>query len=182
MNARVDPGPGPKPGTKRQQRQRLLPPGPPGDLYVLVARKLKLEGRTDAEVAEFSGIGERTLHNWKAYPAFREAFQEVKQTIVAKALDKLNVVALGGIKTKTVVTIESEKPTKTITTEGETLPDVRALSWVLAIADPERYSLNKLYGRAAAADGLNAHDAQVLIGMLPVRASKALPSPDDDLQ
>jgi hypothetical protein len=108
----------------------------------------------------------------KQYPPFREAFQEVKKIIGERALDRLNLVALGGIKTKTVVTIEhDDKPTKRITTEGETLPDVRALTHVLAIMDPARYALNKVYSGTDEDDGASLartkQSMEALLGMTP---------------
>lgn len=44
--------------------------------YVDQAKKLAAMGLTDAEVAEFFGVNERTLYNWKAeYPAFAKALK-----------------------------------------------------------------------------------------------------------
>jgi hypothetical protein len=140
------------------------------DLHVVIAKKLKLEGKSDIEVAEFFGIGERTLNNWKACPAFREAFQEIKQIIVAKALDKLNLVALGGIETETVVSVTGEKP-KTITTRSKTLPDVRALTHLLAVMDPARYALSKVYSGTGEDEGASLartkQSMEALISMTP---------------
>jgi hypothetical protein len=171
MIARYDPGPGPKIGTKHKRRVRLLP-DPVGELHIALVQKLKLEGRSDEDVAEFLGVGRRTLNRWKnEVPAFRKAFVEIREVVAARALSKLAELALGGVDTVTVVTVEGEKP-KRITTRSKTQPDFKALTYQLAIADPSKYALNKIYNGAGKDDDASlAHtrrDMEALIGMLPV--------------
>lgn len=60
------------------------------------ARKLCLLGFTDAELAEFFGVCEATINNWKArFPAFLESINEGKVVADAQVADSLYRRATG---------------------------------------------------------------------------------------
>lgn len=60
------------------------------------ARKLCLLGATDAEMAEFFGVAESTLHLWKKqHPKFSEAIKQGKDQADAEVASKLYHRALG---------------------------------------------------------------------------------------
>lgn len=60
------------------------------------ARKLALLGLTDGEIAEFFGVTEQTLNNWKQeYPAFFESLCEGKTIADANVADSLYRRATG---------------------------------------------------------------------------------------
>lgn len=60
------------------------------------ARKLALLGMTDAEVAEFFGVDERTINRWKIeYPAFRQSLNDGKVAADANVADSLYRRATG---------------------------------------------------------------------------------------
>lgn len=62
------------------------------------ARKLALLGLTDAEMAEFFGIDESTLNNWKGeYPAFLQSLMEGKVVADAEVADSLYKRATGEV-------------------------------------------------------------------------------------
>ncbi|MGN6768262.1 MAG: helix-turn-helix domain-containing protein [Rhizobiaceae bacterium] len=76
-------------------------PGPGRDsLYDVsmndMVRKLALLGLTDKEIAEFFGVTERTLNNWKnEYPAFFQSLSEGKTIADAEVADSLYKRATG---------------------------------------------------------------------------------------
>lgn len=60
------------------------------------ARKLCLLGATDAELADFFGVSEQTLNNWKtAHPAFLESLKMGKAQADADVADRLYQRAMG---------------------------------------------------------------------------------------
>jgi hypothetical protein len=60
------------------------------------ARKLCLLGFTDAELAEFFGVCERTINNWKAdFPAFLQSINDGKVVADAQVADSLYRRATG---------------------------------------------------------------------------------------
>lgn len=62
------------------------------------ARKLALLGLTDAEVAEFFGVDERTLNRWKdEYPAFCQSLNDGKVKADADVADSLYRRAMGEV-------------------------------------------------------------------------------------
>jgi hypothetical protein len=62
------------------------------------ARKLALLGLTDAEVAEFFGVDERTLNNWKEqHPAFVQSLNDGKIKADADVADSLYRRAMGEV-------------------------------------------------------------------------------------
>ena len=144
MAARRNPGPGPKVGSKHVARTPLFPPGPPTDLHVALVRKLKCDGRSDNDIANFFGVSARSLHDWKLRSeAFRAAHNEGKEVVIARCIDALMKAGFGGETTKTVTTIEKQSETsKTITVDGKTPRDVKALLHVLAHLDPAHWALN----------------------------------------
>lgn len=89
----------------RDDKGQFLPahsiPGPGRDSLYDVAmndqvRKLALLGLTDAEMAEFFGVDERTFNNWKnEYPAFFQSLHEGKTVADANVADSLYKRATG---------------------------------------------------------------------------------------
>ena len=62
------------------------------------ARKLALLGLTDKEMAEFFGVTERTLNNWKKeHPAFFQSLNEGKTIADANVADSLYRRAVGEV-------------------------------------------------------------------------------------
>lgn len=62
------------------------------------ARKLALLGLTDRELAEFFGVTERTINNWKhEYPAFLHALTEGRVVADANVADSLYRRAIGEV-------------------------------------------------------------------------------------
>ncbi len=62
------------------------------------ARKLALLGLTDKEMAEFFGVSESTLNNWKAeFPAFLVSLNEGKIVADANVADSLYRRAVGEV-------------------------------------------------------------------------------------
>jgi hypothetical protein len=122
----------------------LFPPGPPTDLHVALVRKLKCDGKTDNEIADYFGVATRTIDNWKlASEAFRAAHAEGKQVTIAKCIDGLMRIGFGGEPTRQITTIEKQSETlKTITVDGRTPRDVKALLHTLAWLDPLHWGLN----------------------------------------
>ena len=60
------------------------------------ARKLCLLGATDAEMADFFGVSERTLNDWKkAHPAFLQSLKSGKVMADAEVATRLYERALG---------------------------------------------------------------------------------------
>jgi hypothetical protein len=145
MAARKTASPGPRPGTKHVEREPLFPPyAGVTSRHVMLAGKLSRDGKTDAEIADVFGVAERTINDWKEKSdAFRAAIREGKLLIVAEAEATLYQMAMGGRETTTVVEITGAKP-KTITTTEKLHPDVRALTHILAVYDPDRWALNKI--------------------------------------
>jgi hypothetical protein len=78
-------------------------PGPGRDSKYQVefneqARKLCLLGATDADLAEFFGVCERTINNWKAqYPAFLQSINAGKISADAEVADSLFRRATGEV-------------------------------------------------------------------------------------
>jgi hypothetical protein len=144
MAARKNPGAGPKVGTTAVKRMPLLPPGRPTDLHVAIVRKLKCDGKTDDEISDYFGVATRTLNNWKlASDAFRNAHTQGKEVVVAKCVDALMKIGLGGEASKEVTTIEKLSETlKTITVDRKTPRDLKAILHLLAHLDPARWALN----------------------------------------
>ncbi|PWE57144.1 terminase [Metarhizobium album] len=63
-----------------------------------MARKLALLGLTDAEMAEFFGVTERTFNNWKdEFPAFFQSLNEGKTIADANVADSLYRRAVGEV-------------------------------------------------------------------------------------
>ncbi len=63
-----------------------------------MARKLALLGLTDREMAEFFGVTERTLNNWKnEHPAFFQSLNEGKTIADANVADSLYRRATGEV-------------------------------------------------------------------------------------
>ncbi|QNQ62506.1 helix-turn-helix domain-containing protein [Brucella sp. 6810] len=91
----------------RDEKGQFLPahnqPGPGRDsLYDTSmndqARKLALLGLTDAEIAEFFGVTERTLNNWKnEFPAFFQSLNAGKVQADADVADSLYRRAVGEV-------------------------------------------------------------------------------------
>lgn len=66
------------------------------DLVPEQARKLCMLGATDAELADFFGISESTLNNWKTdHPEFMESLKEGKSQADAEVASKLYHRATG---------------------------------------------------------------------------------------
>lgn len=64
--------------------------------YAEQARRLALLGQTDAEMAAFFGVDERTINRWKqAHPDFCQSIKEGKADADAKVADALYQRALG---------------------------------------------------------------------------------------
>jgi hypothetical protein len=64
--------------------------------YAEQARRLALLGQTDAEMAAFFGVAERTIHYWKdAHPDFLQSLKEGKADADAKVAAALYQRALG---------------------------------------------------------------------------------------
>jgi len=64
--------------------------------YAEQARRLALLGQTDAEMAAFFGVSERTFHGWKkAHPEFLQSLKAGKADADAKVADALYKRALG---------------------------------------------------------------------------------------
>ncbi|MFZ3017134.1 MAG: hypothetical protein WA056_01605 [Gallionella sp.] len=61
------------------------------------ARKLCLLGATDADLADFFGVGEATINRWKlAHPEFRESIKSGKMDADANVAESLYRAAIGG--------------------------------------------------------------------------------------
>jgi hypothetical protein len=61
------------------------------------ARKLCLLGATDADLADFFGVGEATFNRWKlAHPEFRESIKDGKADADANVAESLYRAAIGG--------------------------------------------------------------------------------------
>ncbi|MGU7839406.1 helix-turn-helix domain-containing protein [Burkholderia sp. AW33-5] len=66
------------------------------DEFAGQARKLCRLGATDKELADFFGVSEQTVNNWKtAYPEFLEALKAGKELADAEVADKLYQRATG---------------------------------------------------------------------------------------
>lgn len=79
------------------------------------ARKLALLGLTDIEIAEFFGVTERTINNWKdEYPAFFQSLNAGKIQADAEVADSLYRRAVGEV-------IVVERREKTSSGEFETI-------------------------------------------------------------
>ena len=64
--------------------------------YAEQARRLSLLGQTDAEMAAFFGVSERTFHGWKkSHPDFLQSIKEGKADADAKVADALFQRAIG---------------------------------------------------------------------------------------
>lgn len=64
--------------------------------YAEQAYRLCLLGATDAEIAEFFGVSEQTVNNWKkAHPAFLESLKEGKRIADGRVAESLFRRALG---------------------------------------------------------------------------------------
>jgi hypothetical protein len=144
MAARKNPGSGPRVGTKAVRRTPLFPPGPPTDLHVALVRKLKCDGKTDDEIADYFGVATRTIDNWKiASEAFRAAHAQGKQVVIAKCIDALMRIGFGGEPTQTITTVEKQSEiSKTNTVDRRTPRDLKAILHTLAWLDPAHWALN----------------------------------------
>lgn len=98
------------------------------------ARKLCLLGYTDAQIADFYEVDERTINNWKSdYPSFFQSLKngktiqdaEVAETLLNKALGKL-----------TITEIKEDSSGKT-TTEKQIAPDTTSIIFWLKNRQPE---------------------------------------------
>jgi DNA-binding XRE family transcriptional regulator len=66
------------------------------DAFAEQARKLCRLGATDKELADFFGVSEQTINNWKtAYPEFLESIRNGKDLADAEVADKLFKRATG---------------------------------------------------------------------------------------
>lgn len=89
--------------TEKTTGEGLPVPGPGRDsLYDASmneqARKLALLGLTDKEIAEFFGVSDRTLNNWKSqYPAFFQSLNAGKVQADAEVADSLYRRAVGEV-------------------------------------------------------------------------------------
>ena len=96
--------------------------------YVEQAYKLALLGAKDTEIADFFGVTERTITNWKnAHPDFYARLQEGKNVADANVAYSLYNKAIGGIKIKEITERNGVK-TETI---KELAPDtLAAMYWL----------------------------------------------------
>lgn len=109
--------------------------------YAEQARKLALLGLSDAKMADFWGVTEQTVNNWKRdHPSFFECLREGKEAADASVALSLYRTALGGAVVKEV----REEPDseggiirKTVTREVPA--DVRAQKYWLACRQPDKW-------------------------------------------
>ena len=109
--------------------------------YAEQARRLALLGLTDAEMADFFGIAESTLHLWKKqHPGFSESILAGKERADADIAGSLYRTALGGstvLEVREKTDAEGKIVRETVTRE---LPaDVRAQRYWLGNRQPQRW-------------------------------------------
>lgn len=116
-NTKEDPGPG-RPTTFREA-------------YLEQAYKLCLLKATDADLADFFGVTETTINNWKNdFPDFKDALKRGKDQIDAEVAQSLCNRATGYESTEEKVFMHEGKPI-TVTVKKIIEPDVTAAKYWL---------------------------------------------------
>lgn len=127
--------------TPRKKPEERLKRGRPSRFkpeYVQQVEKLASLGLTDAQMADFFGVSEATLNNWKvAHPDFLEANARGKPDPNSLVERSLFQRALGGFTIKK--TIKDDKGNVIKTMEEEIPADVTAATKWLFNRDPKRW-------------------------------------------
>lgn len=114
-------------------------PSPYQPLYDEQARKLCLLGATDAELADFFGVTEQTVNNWKeAHPSFFESTRRGKLLADAEIADSLYQRAKGYSHDDTHFTAYEGVVTATDTVKHYP-PDTQAASLWLRNRQPKKW-------------------------------------------
>lgn len=108
-------------------------------------KKLCLLGATDKEIADFFGVCEKTINNWKeAHPEFLQSIRDGKKVADMEVAGKLYERATGfawteqqAIKVKTGN--GSEETVEVVDLKKATPPDVKAITYWLNNRDPDRW-------------------------------------------
>ncbi|MFT3847898.1 MAG: hypothetical protein QM739_04250 [Propionivibrio sp.] len=110
--------------------------------YAEQARRLALLGQTDAEMAAFFGVAERTIHYWKeAHPDFLQSLKEGKEEADAHVAESLYRAAIGGSTiTETKVQSDAEGNIVGRTTETKQVPaNTTAMIFWLKNRQPDKW-------------------------------------------
>lgn len=109
------------------------------DEYAEQARKLCLLGATDAELADFFGVTENTIPNWKkAHPEFLGAINEGKAVADANVAERLYERALGYEHAEEKIFQHNGVPVR-VDTIKHYPPDTQAASLWLRNRQPDKW-------------------------------------------
>ena len=102
------------------------------------AEKLIALGATDANLADFFEVTERTINNWKKkHPEFFQSIKEAKNTFDARVEDALAARAMGGYETtETRTTTYPDDKTIEVTVTKTLAPDTTAAIFWLKNRQP----------------------------------------------
>ena len=105
--------------------------------YAEQSRKLCLLGYTDVQLADFYGVTEQTINNWKKkHDGFFESLKAGKDIADAEVVNTLYNKAIGGIEIEEVKTDDGGKVTTTI---KELAPDTTSAIFWLKNRQPEKW-------------------------------------------
>ena len=108
--------------------------------YCKQAYKLCLLGATDKELADFFGVEEKTVNNWKEeYPEFLQSLREGKDEADANVAKKLYHRALGYVAPETKIVSYEGAITDKIDVEKHYPPDPTAAIFWLKNRNPARW-------------------------------------------
>lgn len=109
------------------------------EIYIKQAYKLCLLGATDKDLADFFGVSEQTINNWKKnHPEFFESINRGKLIMDAKVAECLYKLAIGYSYPDVRVTNSRGKITITETTKHYP-PNVKACIFWLRNRQPEKW-------------------------------------------
>ncbi len=110
--------------------------------YAAQARRLALLGQTDAEMAVFFGVDERTINRWKkAHPEFCQSLKAGKDEADARVAESLYQAAIGGgAITETKVQADADGKIIGRTTETKQVPaNTTAMIFWLKNRQPDKW-------------------------------------------
>lgn len=142
MNAPSKPPRPCKPASKAQAAPARGRPTLYQAAYAEQARRLALLGQTDAEMAAFFGVAERTIHYWKgAHPDFLQSLKAGKEEADAHVAESLYRAAIGGgTITETKVQADADGNITGRTTETKQLPaSTTAMIFWLKNRQPDKW-------------------------------------------
>lgn len=112
--------------------------------YAEQAYKLSLLGMTDAQMAEFFEVDERTVNNWKHdYPEFFQSIKKGKDLADVEVVEALRKRALG-YQYEEVKQETGQQGDKTTTTTKEVPPDPTAIIFWLRNRQRDKWTNNPM--------------------------------------